>query len=235
MCPARSIAIWCSHVADSWSSKCASSTPTTVWSPARMDSRADAMSAIGSRIGDEPTHWAKAPKGMPREVSVHAAQFTLARSDAVTVRARVVLPTPAGPTKIAPQVSPAPRAVRMASCSAGRSSNCQRRAMKSKCRFAARFPQFLCGATRRGGLFGQLMYIGRFEAWHVVFLVPEIARRLIHLQFEAVNRSQRAVGGQTAPRIEGQHVVTEHLPRGTVCVLDGIRYFRHPDVRRLRF
>jgi hypothetical protein len=44
--------------------------------------------------------------------------------------------------------------------------------MGSKCKFAARFLQFLRGAAGRGGLFGQLIYIGRFEAWHVVLLVP---------------------------------------------------------------
>ncbi len=107
--------------------------PTTVLSSARIDSRAEAISATGSREADGLTQCAKAPSGMLREDSVHAAQRTLERGDAMTLRANVVLPTPAAPTKTTPQLSVPPNADRMASCSTGRSSNCQRRPMESEC------------------------------------------------------------------------------------------------------
>ncbi len=42
---------------------------------------------------------------MLRDDSVHAVQCTLRLNDAVTVRANVVLPTPAAPTRTTPQLS----------------------------------------------------------------------------------------------------------------------------------
>ena len=91
---------------------------------ATRDSRADPMRAMGSRDPDEDTQWANAPSGMLRDDSVHAAQCTFRFNDAVTVRAKVVLPTPAAPTRTTPQLSVPLRAARMASCSAGRSKSC---------------------------------------------------------------------------------------------------------------
>jgi hypothetical protein len=129
MRPAPSAAIWCSRVAESWSSRWASSTPAMVSGLLRMDSRAETNRAIGSRGPVEPTHGANAPSGRLREVSVHAAQCTGAVSDAVTVRARVVLPTPAAPITTTPRQSVPVSAARIDSCSTGRSSNCQRLAI----------------------------------------------------------------------------------------------------------
>jgi hypothetical protein len=66
---------------------------------------------------------------MLREVSVHAAQCTGAVSESVTVRARVVLPTPAAPITTTPRQSGRVSAERITSRWTGRSSNCQLPAM----------------------------------------------------------------------------------------------------------
>ena len=92
------------------------------------DSRAAAISAIGSRDVDGLTKCAITPSGMLREDSVHATQRTGERSDAVTVRAKVVLPTPAAPNKTTPPLSRPVNTDRIASNSAVRSINCQREA-----------------------------------------------------------------------------------------------------------
>jgi len=84
------------------------------------------------------TRVAKTPSGMLREDSVHAAQCTFERSDVVTVRASVVLPTPAAPTTTTPQLSRPSKADRIASCSTRRSSSCQRRPINSNCKKSQR-------------------------------------------------------------------------------------------------
>jgi hypothetical protein len=70
-----------------------------------MDSRVDVIRATGSRDADVGTHCANTPSGILRDDSVHATQRTCDRNEAVTVRASVVLPTPAADQHHSPAVT----------------------------------------------------------------------------------------------------------------------------------
>ena len=99
--------------------------PITVSPSASSASRAELISAMGSRAADDGTHCAKTPSGMLREDSVHATHCTDAGSAVVTARASVVFPTPAGPVNTMPPLSAAVSAARIPARSSLRSSNCQ--------------------------------------------------------------------------------------------------------------
>src|SRR4029077_4272849 len=88
--------------------------------------------AVGSREVDGPTRCAKTPSGMLFEDSVDATQRTSERSEFVTARASVVLPTPAAPTRTTPELSDPVSADRTAPNSDGRSTICQPGAMARK-------------------------------------------------------------------------------------------------------